>query len=231
MKTLGAGRFRMTAGRGLCAGELSDSGPLLFPPPGFGLEACGCGFVFEADSSGPFLGICLADGAGSLEEDPDRAGESEARESARVPDVKARSRASLSCNDGVTAAFSLLPDPAALCLDRPGAINCGGPLRRGAAGSAGRLCSSTSALGACLTCDALLFSFCVGTDSALFLFGAEKIVFFFLGADADPCASARGICGLSNDHAGAPMGSAALSPDFGVANTGAIPPILRSYEA
>lgn len=152
----------------------------------------------------------------------------ELRDPAGDPDVNARSLASLSCNDAPAAVPSLL-DLEALCsFDLPGAITVGAALRRATAGSEGRLCSSIKARGACLICVALLFSCLVGTDRAAFLFGALKIVFFFREV---PAAPERGICGRSKDQAGAPIGSVVLSPDFGEAKTGAMPPIFLSYDA
>ena len=67
------------------------------------------------------------------------------------PDVKARSLASLSLSDGPVAVLFPSSGFDVFCdLDLPGATNVGGPLRRATIGSAGLLCSSTRARGACL---------------------------------------------------------------------------------
>lgn len=182
----------MAAGAG--AGDGFSSLPSGLLSPGVELRGCDCdcGVAFASprclcgEEAGVDLGVGLgaedADCAGVVDEGLGRSGEFEVCEPTLVPDDNARKRASRSRRDGLGAMLFALLDVLDPCSrDRPGTIKAGVSFRRGGAGSAGRLCSSTNARGACVTWVDLLLRCFVGTDSAVFLFVVLKMVFFFLG--------------------------------------------------
>lgn len=229
MKILGAGRLRMTAGRaaGVTGSSSGFTAPRLSRFGDWGEERDGglgafCGGGETAERFWPDFVV----GGETAFVGGDAFCASFVPDGGGLPQVKARSLASLSVKEGPLVSDGEIDEvEESRSLDWRGVIGPGTSFRRDAGCSAGRRCSSMRARGACLICVARVWRCLVGTARARFRLCGAKMVGFFFAAGAD--SSDRGIAGGWNVQEGVLNGSEA---PVGFAKTGVKPPIFRSYE-